>query len=318
MKKILKSSLVVAAVAAIAIGGTIAYFSDVEESNDNIITAGTIDIAVDGENPWSADGQYSIANLLPSDDTDINVTLSNVGTNDVVVWAKVVATDSGNLMSEPECVAEGGTYDDATDVCSGNTPVDDVSSQFIYSMNIGGSTNIDQAWDVRVSDITDLWIPIGRINSGDSLAVDQNYYFADAAGNEYQGDEMDLDITFYAEQLDAPGPANTTRGVVLENKDASGDWAPIVADGTWGILTFDGAGNYIAKAWGMNSDTYRLTYWDGSIENAIGSTQTGTDLTFTGAYAGFATNTDAKYWVRPNTWTASSDANTLYESNLVN
>ena len=47
MKKILISLSVIAAAAAIAVGGTIAYFSDTETSTGNTFTAGSIDLKVD-------------------------------------------------------------------------------------------------------------------------------------------------------------------------------------------------------------------------------------------------------------------------------
>ena len=48
-KKILISLCVIGAVAAIAIGGTIAYFSDTETSTGNTFTAGSIDLTVDSK-----------------------------------------------------------------------------------------------------------------------------------------------------------------------------------------------------------------------------------------------------------------------------
>ena len=46
-KKIILSLSVIGVVAAIAVGGTIAYFSDTETSVGNTFTAGTIDISLD-------------------------------------------------------------------------------------------------------------------------------------------------------------------------------------------------------------------------------------------------------------------------------
>lgn len=46
-KRILISLSIIGAVAAIAIGGTIAYFSDVETSTGNTFTAGTLDLTID-------------------------------------------------------------------------------------------------------------------------------------------------------------------------------------------------------------------------------------------------------------------------------
>src|SRR3989344_4407174 len=46
-KKILISLSVIGVVAAIAVGGTVAYFSDTETSTGNTFTAGAIDLTVD-------------------------------------------------------------------------------------------------------------------------------------------------------------------------------------------------------------------------------------------------------------------------------
>jgi len=46
-KKILISLSVIGLVAAIVVGGTIAYFSDTETSTGNTFTAGAIDLKVD-------------------------------------------------------------------------------------------------------------------------------------------------------------------------------------------------------------------------------------------------------------------------------
>lgn len=58
-KKILISLSVIGAVAAIAVGGTIAYFSDTETSTGNTFTAGELDLKfqVDG-----APGQWTDVN----------------------------------------------------------------------------------------------------------------------------------------------------------------------------------------------------------------------------------------------------------------
>ena len=287
MKKIILSLAMVAVVGAVAVGGTIAYFSDTETSTGNTFTAGTVDIAVDSENPWESTGQYSFSNLEPSDDEDINVTLSNVGSNPVVVWKKVKITNEEK----------------------------DLSTQFVYSMKVGGNDNIKKDWDVRVSDVNDLWIPIGRLNSGESLTVDQNYYFDEEADNAYQGGSMTFDVTFYADQVNAPGPAHTTRGVVLENKNTTGEWETIVGDGIFGILTWDTSYNYVVKAWGVVGASYKVAHY-----NEATSTQTliGDALTpVAGAVSGSGTltayGTDSKYWLRDLTW---SNPNTLWESNL--
>jgi predicted ribosomally synthesized peptide with SipW-like signal peptide len=324
MKNITRSMVMIVAVAALAIGGTVAYFSDTEVSTGNTISAGTIDISVDNENPWQSTNEYTFSNLEPSDDKNINVTLKNEGTNPAVIWKKVsVTAEADNIQSEPECVAENGTWNQAATVgskCTGQTlKKDDLSTQFVYSMKIGGNVNINKAWDVKVSDVNNLWIPIGKLDANTSITVDQNYYFDEMAGNEYQGDSMTFDVTFYAEQLDAPGPAHSTRGVILDNKNASsGNWEPLVGDGIWGILTWDGSGNYKIKAWGLAAGTYQLDYFvEPSTDNFFGSSFTvgaGGSVDSSGTRPALATDASAKYWLRDLSW---NNDNTLWEANLV-
>lgn len=312
----------ITAVAALAIGGTVAYFSDTETSTGNVISAGTIDIAVNGENPWTDTKQYSVANMVPGDTDTMTEKVKNVGTNPLVLWKKVTVTArEDNLQSEPECTDQGGTWANPNGPCTYSaTNLNDLDSQLVYSQDIGAGININEAWNVRLSELNDLWMPFGRVEPNTELDVDQHFHLDEATTNAYQGDKLTFTVTYYAEQIDAPGPAHTTRGVVLENKNTTTDWAPIVDDGTWGILTFDSStGAYVVKAWGLNGAlTYKLSYWNGTTEAPFGGTASGTNVNMTGTYSGFVSNPNgAKYWLRPTPWSSSSDVNTLYEANLV-
>jgi len=315
--KIILSLVVIVAVSAVAVGGTIAYFSDTETSTGNTFTAGTIDIAVTGENPWTAGEEYTFSGLEPGDSKDINVTLKNVGTNPVVVWKKVsvTGTDTGT-KSEPECFAEGGTWDGVEKVCTNNIEVNNIDTQFVYSMKIAGNTNINKDWDVKVSDVDALWIPIGKLDSGAEVAVAQNYYFDETAGNVYQGDQMTIAIEFYAEQLDVTGPSYMagSNGVVLENKNSTSDWTPVVGDGVWGILTWDDADNYTVKAWGLTGTSYKVAHYDGAT-TLMGDTLTPASGTVSDTDVFTKTGTGSKYWLKD---LSGDNAKTLWEANLVN
>ncbi|MDD5433725.1 MAG: TasA family protein [Candidatus Pacebacteria bacterium] len=48
-KKIIISLAIIGIVGAIAVGGTVAYFTDTETSTGNTFTAGTLDLKVDSE-----------------------------------------------------------------------------------------------------------------------------------------------------------------------------------------------------------------------------------------------------------------------------
>lgn len=317
MKNILRSLVIIGAVVAVVIGGTVAYFSDKEESTNNKITAGTIDIAVDDENSWDSNEQYELTNMMPgAHEENIDFTISNVGNNPAVVWKKIsIVSRSTGVQSEPECDAEDGTWDGSSTTCTAiNAENNMIDKKINYSMVLGTQTLIDEDWDVMMYDIRNIWIPLGEIGVGGSLDVKQTYSLDEGAGNKLQGDEVVFNIELYAEQLMGSGPSHTTRGVVLENKDSSNHWVPIIDD-TWGFLTWDGSGDYTVKAWGLAGASYSLSYYKGSTESWFGSTLSGVNVSDTGTRAALTTDSDAKYWLRDTTY---DNTNTLWEANLVN
>lgn len=313
MNKILLSVMTIALVVAAGVYSTQAYFNDTETSKDNVIKAGTIDISVNNQNPWAETLLTSnMDDLKPGMQKTVTFTVKNEGVNALVLWKRVnVTAREQGLQSEPETEAEtalGG-------------PKVDLDSKINYDMTVGTVNTIPAAWNVMMSDIDQLWIPLGKVEAGASLPVTQVYKLDEQTGNEYQGDQLTFDIDLYAEQLNGPGPSHTSRGLVLENKAVNPDngyYQFPIMDQTWGLLTWDGSGVYKLRAWGLNNgNTYRVAYWNGSSESGVSTLQApaGGSLVQTGTYASFNTNVDAKYWLRPNDW---DNAKTLWESNLVN
>ena len=79
-KKILISLSIIGVVAAIAIGGTIAYYNDTETSNGNTFTAGTLNLQVDNDDPITR--FYSAEDIKPGyEDKDV-WELKNTGSLD--------------------------------------------------------------------------------------------------------------------------------------------------------------------------------------------------------------------------------------------
>ncbi len=122
MKKILISSSIIAAVAAIVVGGTIAYFSDTETSTGNTFTAGSIDLKIDFDGYFNkvADGNpnagswnekdlvagtdkfFNFTDLKPGDSGEGTISL-HVYDNDA--WGKMLiesVVDTGNKCVDPE------------------------------------------------------------------------------------------------------------------------------------------------------------------------------------------------------------------------
>ncbi|MCL5435665.1 MAG: CalY family protein [Patescibacteria group bacterium] len=321
MKKIIVSLAIVAAVATVAVGATMSYFNDTETSAGNTISAGTIDISVDGQNPWQKTYTKEWTDFKPGVTQYIQFTVTNEGKNPVVLRKQIgnFVVDA-SAMNEPKCKALQGTWTEGH--CSAVVPPTDFGSKMVYDMTVtpeGGSpiTVINESWGVTMADVNGLWVPLGAIEPGKTLVVKQSYTLDPKTGNEYQGDTMAFDISLYAEQKDGPGP-DTTTGVVLDNKDTtSGTWYSVV-DGTLGLLTWDGSGNYRMRAWGLAGAQYRAVYYDGTTEHDLGAglqTPVSGHLDFTGTYGSFGTNHSAKYWLRDSGY---DNAKTLWEGNLVN
>jgi len=109
-KKILISLSVIAAIAALAIGGTIAYFSDTETSTGNTFTAGKLDLIVDIDgvvyNPLNRTIFGPLTDIKPGDDGEETISLHV--DNDACGFVKFdLTSDLDNSCTEPEAVEEG-------------------------------------------------------------------------------------------------------------------------------------------------------------------------------------------------------------------
>lgn len=96
-KKILASVFIIGLL-ALAVGwGTYSYFNDTEESTGNVFQAGTIDLAVNGENPWTS-AAFTFTDVKPCEELDpFSVTFRNVGQNPGVLTFSIsyIENDKG-------------------------------------------------------------------------------------------------------------------------------------------------------------------------------------------------------------------------------
>ena len=128
-KKILLSLSVIGAVAAIAVGGTIAYFSDTETSTGNTFTAGELDLLVDIDgvvyNPLNR-AIFSVTDMKPGDDGEETISLHV--DNDACGFVKFdLTSDSDNSCTEPEAVEEGAG-------CPLNTPEGVLNENVVWNI----------------------------------------------------------------------------------------------------------------------------------------------------------------------------------------
>ena len=347
MKKIIISLAVIGVVSAVVIGGTIAYFSDTETSSGNTFTAGTIDIAINGENPWTS--HYDIGDLKPGETGYINFDITNEGTNPVNIsktltsingtggaatyaCSQVVTSANYSASSEPECVAENGT------------PIDNVETQIIYDLSVkvyadSGTANL--IWwqaiytDADEKSITDVYgsgtpVTLGMIPVGGHMEVTQSYHFKETAGNEYQGDQLSFDITIKGDQLTSD---NGYAQVVLDNKTAGPEYKTIDDDNeatlaykTQGSL-FDFTVNGTVK---LADTDYTLLIgvdpWVNPSATCVAGNAMSNSagvITLSGSY-NCGTMTSAKAWLVPTTdwnggvWAGWNQVNYLLETGLVN
>ena len=271
-KKILISLSVIGVVAAIAVGGTIAYFSDTETSTGNTFTAGVIDISVDGENPWTK--TYTLADMKPSQTDYINFTIENKGSgaNPVNVWKTInVTKQETGAQSEPECTEQGGCWDNTAKACdwhsTGCTGTDNnnIASVIDYdlSVEVFNADNAKIWWqtiynkDVTVAEINGQPIFLGMVPANGSMKVTQSYHMkGEETGNWAQGDVMTFNIEVKGEQLKGE--------LVLENKSGDPNWQILGNDTMKGTLAYNVKGpkfDYSFTASGLEAGDYQLIYY---------------------------------------------------------
>jgi len=221
-KKVLISLGIIASVSAIAIGGTVAYFSDTEKSENNTFAAGILDLELGDFDEWGdgVSGSIVLDDMKPCDCKEEecwpgeewhyeNYILIHMkeNSNPAYVYLTVDVEDNGGTISEPECETEGGSWSDGD--CFNNTPIDNISSQIEVWGMFGKCLN---------TECTDYEIieqrPLGILEDLNEIKEEylgefqpcEIYFLAISAclnkdaGNEYQGDQSVVVFTFNAYQ----------------------------------------------------------------------------------------------------------------------
>ena len=345
MKRIIISLAVVGAVAAAVVVGTTAFFSDTETSTGNTFTAGTIDVDINGQNPFV--DKFNIGDLKPGETGYMNFRVNNVGTNPVDVSKKLYGFEkhdsgenfacgepiSGNVSSEPECVAEI--------VLRGRR--DNVEAQIIYDLSVEVYNGQGQKiwWQAIYEDsegkhIDDIYngenyVDLGMIPVGGYMLVTQSYHFDPNADNEYQGDGLIFNMEIKGTQLTSE---NGYASVVLENKTGPTAW-DIIQDGISGTLNYETHGSKFEYSFsgkapltnhsyvlvvGYNASTDVDTYVGQGVTNGNG------EISFNGSVDLNKDMVNAKAWLVPAEnwsgvmiWTGwpSMVPNILWETGLI-
>lgn len=279
MKKILTSVVVLTALVAAVYVGTEALFSDTETSTGNTFTTGTIDIAVDEENPWVKDYDWQLNDMKPSYTGYMYFEVENVGSNPLNLYKtlKNFSYPEDTAKNEPECDAEDGTWDNG--VCSDPTnEKQNIDSVINYDMRVElYMPNVDEpVWwetiytdadDFKMADLVNDKMYLGMVPANWTMKVIQSYHMVDAAGNKYQDDAMEFDVELYAEQLNAD--------VRLVNKyEADTDvshhvWGGPYAD--FGYKIKDDELRWTLDTTDVPNGDYTLLVWDDSDTSTDGT-----------------------------------------------
>jgi spore coat-associated protein N len=203
-KKILFSIMAIALVGGLVGSGVFAYFSDTESSTGNTFTAGTLDLEVDSENPWTST-PVNVTCMEPGAAAQpVDITCENVGclTGDLYMKITNVADTggvetyacgapiSGDVTSEPECAAE---------IAAGHR-VDDVSTDITLSCEVDG-TPVSGIDNTHLSAVPTTWTLIkDNLAGSGSVTLSLGGSLDSGAGNEYQGDKSTFDIELYLAQ----------------------------------------------------------------------------------------------------------------------
>ena len=171
--------MTISLVSLMIVGGAFASnFSDTETSEGNTITAGTLDLVVNAENPLTS-VLVDLDNICPGEYQEVEVQLTNEGSQPGNSWIMFTGLMcSTGAYVEPEAEAEAGT------------PVDDLASQIVVSVN-----GVEQG---TMADIEDSIIPLVLLepdgNGGAGTMITLGFLFVEDAGNEYQGDVCEFTI----------------------------------------------------------------------------------------------------------------------------
>jgi len=192
MRKILISVMIISLVCALLGAGVYASFSDTETSSNNQFVAGTLDLTVDAENPWSTT-KIDVSGMKPGDSGVATCTLYNDGSVDASSLLVDITnlSDSEGANPEPEGdTTEPGDLSANMDmviwVDTDNDGVQDAGETVLASGKLNALS-----WTTHDA---------GSLDAGNTKYVSLTYAIASSVGNDIQGDSTTFDIEFVLNQ----------------------------------------------------------------------------------------------------------------------
>ena len=196
-KTILVSLLTIGLLASVIGVGTYAYFSDTETSVGNTMTAGTLDLSVNGLNPLVGP-VVTLSDMKPSKDMLPSTVTLRIVDNPGKLYKMITnITCAGGLHPESELAA------DPTDT------INDLTADTWFDLTVDGKVCLvfngaAGTGDKKIGDIANQWIYLGEFQNGTNVPVIQSFHLDKMVGNEHQGDNCTFNEVFQVEQTNAP------------------------------------------------------------------------------------------------------------------
>ena len=205
MKKILGLTITAVLVIGIIGGGTFAYFSDTESSANNTLTAGTLDLNIDGGD--LAVTTLDVSDVAPGDSGADNSTLANVGSmlGELDISTSAVTNTPGAGGTEHEggsgelgANAELAMYIDVDQ--SGDWSAGDIGLKS-DNTTYNHPTGLDYAIFDNYASLS--WNATENMSASAADDFMMLWQVPVGAGNDIQGDSVSVNITFVLEQTAA-------------------------------------------------------------------------------------------------------------------
>ncbi len=204
MKTILRSAIIVLAITAAVSGATVAYFSDVETSQNNTFTAGTLDLAVDAENPLVS-AKFAVSDMMPGMKISEMYRLTNKGSlNGFLDIEAISITQAENGCNEPEsaagditCGAPGNGEGELQDFIAVKLFLDNGCDEVATSSDT-------VLYDGALTNMATEYLADASIVAGATQCVTMELTWnTTAQDNKAQGDSLEISMTFELGQTSA-------------------------------------------------------------------------------------------------------------------
>lgn len=184
-RKVLGLLMIVGIVAGGAGAGTMAYFHDTQHSNNNVVSAGTLDLQINGNNQNAQ--VVSVSNAKPGDSGSKMLTLSNNGTikGNLSASFNVTGQENGFVGPEPHTGKANG---------SGQL------TNYLQVKINGSNGNINTGWHNASWYGSQNYKNFAKLSGGESTTLNVYWKIPSSTGNVIQSDSATVNATINLNQ----------------------------------------------------------------------------------------------------------------------